>query len=76
MMLSVSLAVFYSMVLFDIFCIYLVAGFATYFYTVFKSFEATGFWSFKIEKDYIGICKYPKWLLGWMHFVAVKLRCI
>lgn len=75
-MLSVSLASFYAMVLFDILCIYLAAGVVTYMYTVFKSYEVTSVWTFKIEEDYIGICKYPKWLIGWMHWLAVKLKWV
>jgi hypothetical protein len=74
LMLTIGLATFYSMVLFDILMLYVVAGVVGYLYTVFKNFEVTGLWCFKIESEHIGICRYPKWLLGWVHWLAVKFR--
>lgn len=51
---------------------YILAGVATYAYAVLKSYEILGFWVFKMEDGYIGICKYPHWLMGWMYWLGVK----
>lgn len=53
---------------------YFLSGLTVYGFAVFKTFEFTGIWTFKIDKQYIGICKYPRWLLGWMYWIGVKLN--
>lgn len=47
--------------------IYFGTGIALYFYSVIKSYEILGFWNWSVEEEYIGLCRYPKWLLGWMY---------
>lgn len=56
--------------------LYVWLSVGTYAYAVFKNFELMGFWVFKIEKEYIGICKYPQWILGWVYWLGVKLKWI
>lgn len=54
---------------------YLFAGLSIYVYAVIKSWEATGFWSFKITDTHIaGICLYPRWLLFWLVWLVNKFR--
>lgn len=53
--------------------IYLATGVLTYFYAVAKTYEATECWSFRIYKDSIGVCTYPKWLMYWMYLLFGKL---
>ena len=52
---------------------YLVSGICVYLYAVAKSYEITGYWMFRIHKAYIGVCKYPYWLMGWMYWLSNKL---
>lgn len=49
---------------------YLLSGIGTYIYAVIKTYEFINVWNWKIDKDYVGICKYPKWLMGWMYWIA------
>lgn len=53
---------------------YVAAGLLTYGYAVYKNFELMGFLTYRIDKQYIGICKYPQWLLGWLYWMAVKFN--
>lgn len=53
---------------------YLFAGLCVYVYSVIKSYEVTGFWSFKINNGYIALCKYPRWLLFWLEWIMKKVR--
>ena len=52
---------------------YVVTGVSAYVYAVVKSREVLGFWNWKIDDGYIGICEYPKWLMGWMYWASNKL---
>lgn len=49
---------------------YIFAGLSYYIYAVIKSKELLGFWSWKIEKDYIGLCIFPKWLVSWLYWLT------
>ena len=51
---------------------YLTGSLAMYFYLVVKTFELTEFWTFKINATHVGVFTYPRWLLGWLHWVVVK----
>lgn len=53
--------------------IYFVSGLLMYAYAVFKNWEITGFWSFKIKDGYIGLGTYPRWLLFWLEWIYTKL---
>lgn len=53
---------------------YVLTGIAVYLYLVIKSYEAIGFWRFKVEKDNIGVFVYPKWLLGWIYWTGKKVN--
>ena len=53
---------------------YLFAGLSVYAYGALKSWEFTGNWNFNIKDGYIaGICKYPRWLLGWLEWIVKKI---
>lgn len=54
--------------------LYFVIGIGLYFYAVFKTFEFTGIWNWKITRCYIGICKYPYWLLFWLEKIVNWLK--
>ena len=46
---------------------YLFVALCTYCWAVAKTYEILGIWDFKIYEDRIGVCSYPKWLLGWAY---------
>lgn len=52
---------------------YLASGIAVYFYAVFKSWEITEIWDFKIGYNHIGICVYPRWLMAWLRWIYKKI---
>ena len=53
--------------------IYLFTSLSLYSWSVVKTYEIVGVWDFKIHEDRIGVCKYPKWALGWVYkLVGVK----
>ena len=53
---------------------YLFSALSVYTYAVAKTYETLGFWSFRITKNYIGVCEYPKWLLGWVYLIVRKFK--
>lgn len=53
---------------------YFFAGIVLYVYSVVKSWEVLGFWDFSITRDYIALCKYPKWLLFWLYWIVKKIK--
>lgn len=53
---------------------YLFVGLCTYAYAVLKTWEFTGAWKFNIKDGYIGVCKYPRYLLGWVEWIVNKVR--
>lgn len=52
---------------------YLFTMLSVYSYSVFKTWEHTGIWDFRIKDGYIGICAYPQWLLGWIERIESRL---
>jgi hypothetical protein len=50
--------------------LYLSLGASLYLYAIVQNYEILGFWVFDIYKGYIGVCKYPKWILGWLEHVV------
>ncbi|GIN66367.1 hypothetical protein J41TS2_17880 [Bacillus sonorensis] len=53
---------------------YLLLGLGTYAYCVFVTYWFLGFWVFGISDECVGICKYPKWLMFWIYWIANKFR--
>lgn len=53
---------------------YLVTGACVYAYAIYKSWEVLGFLDWHITKDHIGVCRYPKWLLGWLYWVIKRIK--
>lgn len=45
---------------------YLFVSSFMYMYSVVKSWEITNYWSFKPDKGYIGVVKYPRKFLFWI----------
>ena len=52
---------------------YLFCGVTLYGYAVVKTHEITGRWFFRIHKGYIGVCRYPRWLLIWLELLVGDL---
>lgn len=52
---------------------YIFAGLSYYVYAVIKSKEILGFWSWKVDDGYIGLCVSPKWLVFWLHWISKKV---
>jgi hypothetical protein len=50
--------------------LYPVASILVYAYCVLSTWLFTKIWSFKIGEKYIGICKYPQWLMYWMYWIT------
>ncbi len=55
---------------------YIFSGISIYVYCVIKTYEQIGVWSFEITDNFVGICKYPKWVLFWMEWIYNKLILI
>lgn len=51
---------------------YLILGLSIYVNSVVQTYGYMGRWIFDIDRNYIGICKYPYWTLFWLH----KLRSV
>lgn len=55
---------------------YLLLGLVTYAYCVFVTYWFLGFLIFRIDDTYVGICKYPRWLMFWIHWIVSKVKVI
>lgn len=51
---------------------YFFTGICMYLYAVAKTYEILNIWTFKIHEERIGVCAYPKWLMGWMYSITNK----
>lgn len=45
---------------------YILMGLCAYAYLVVKTYEIIDTWNFGISNGYVGIFKYPKWMLFWL----------
>lgn len=57
-----------------VFGLYVWASVSLYLYLVVKNYESLEIWTFAIGESHVGIFEYPKWLMGWMRYLAVKLN--
>lgn len=55
---------------------YFFCGISLYTYSVIKTKEYLGFWTFNIDKEYVGIMKYPRWTLFWLEWSVRKIKWI
>lgn len=60
--------------IFILICAYLLTGISLYVYSVFKTWEITSYWSFRISDGHIGIVEYPSWLMFWLEWIYSKVK--
>ena len=45
---------------------YIAMGLCAYAYLVVKTYEMVGTWDFRFNNGFVGIFKYPEWMLFWL----------